>query len=106
MMFFGWLALTNGASDALLWPLSKTMCPSGKKMTTVDGCQDLNAEPTGLIGRIVPSVCCVLSVCAAWWLAGAVEASLLSVASCAVVLVTGIFVTRKSVRAPVRQPSG
>ena len=105
-MLSGWVALTNGAYDALLWPLSKTMCRSGQKMTTNLGCQDLDAEPTGEVGRIVPSVCCVLSVCAAWVLAGAVEASLLSVSSCAAVLITGIVVSRTRVNAPARQPAG
>lgn len=105
-MLSGWAALTNGAYDALLWPLSKTMCRSGQKMTTNNGCQDLNAEPTGKVGRIVPSVCCVLSVGAAWVLAGAVEASLLSACCCAAVLITGIFVSHTRVNAPQRQPAG
>lgn len=105
-MLSGWAALTNGAYDALLWPLSKTMCRSGQKMTTNNGCQDLDAEPTGYAGRTVSSACSVLCVCAAWVLAGTMEASLLSVSSCAVVLITGIFVSRTRVKAPFRQPSG
>jgi hypothetical protein len=105
-MLSGWMALTNGAYDALLWPLSKTMCRSGQKMTTHIGCQDLDAEPTGPAGRTVSSACSVLCVCAAWVLAGTMEASLLSVACCAVVLIAGIVQGGIRQPAPQRQPSG
>jgi hypothetical protein len=105
LMLSGWMAITNGAYDALLWPLSKTKCRPGQKMTTNIGCQDLDSEPTGPTGRIVASACSVLSVCAASLFLGATGGSLFSACCCAVVLIAGIVQAGIPQPAPQRQPA-
>lgn len=74
MTLSGATALINATTDAVVWPLSKTVCRPGQKMTVEHGCDGLDADSAGRTGRGIALVCCVLSACMAWRAAGVVAA--------------------------------
>ena len=90
----GWVVVVDALSDTLMWPLSKTMCRPDQKMTTYKGCADKSVVPTGPGGYLFAMVCCMLSLCAAWWFVDPMVASLLSTSSCVLSLIVG-FQTKR-----------
>lgn len=91
-MMSGCTVILNGTYDVLLWPLTKTVCAPGHKMTTDHGCQDRSAATTDTYGIILALLCCVLSVGVVWWTAGALAASLLCGTCCLISLAVGLVV--------------
>jgi hypothetical protein len=87
--FSGWVVVVESLSDALLWPLSKTMCRSNQKMTTYKGCADKSALSPGPGGYLFASVCCVLSLCAAGLFIDPMAPSALCASSCVLSMLVG-----------------
>jgi hypothetical protein len=87
--FSGWVVVVETLSDALLWPLSKTMCRSDQKMTTYKGCADKRASSPGHGGLLCALVCCVLSLCAAGLFIDPMAPSALCASSCVLSMLIG-----------------
>lgn len=95
---FGAVSLITMVCEALMWPLSKTMCRKGQKMTIPHGCADPGVPTVGQGGMLAVVVSCVLSLVAVCLMVGPIEGSMLSAFCCLLSFLTCIWNMRHGER--------
>lgn len=101
----GAFLMINTIVDVGLWPLTKTLCPPGAKMTIENGCDDrADVDSAGETGRWLALLCCVLSAGLLWWKVDVLAAFLFCLLCCLLSIGVGVWASRT--RSPRPSPSG